>query len=74
MAISSGVCEQAEQAIRNISQALAEADNWLADVVRIRCILPDRAESEPCWPVLRGRFGEARPATTVIVAGLADPR
>lgn len=74
MTISSDVCEQAEQAIRNISRALAEAGTSLADVVRIRYILPDRAEFEPCWPVLRGHFAEVRPAATMIVAGLADSR
>jgi enamine deaminase RidA (YjgF/YER057c/UK114 family) len=35
---------------------------------------PDRADFEPCWPVLRRWFGQARPAAMMIVAGLLDPR
>jgi enamine deaminase RidA (YjgF/YER057c/UK114 family) len=74
MTISPDVREQAEQALRNIAQALAEAGSSFADVVRVRYILPDAADFEPCWPVLRRAFGEARPAATMIAAGLADPR
>ena len=74
MTISPDVREQAEQALRNIAQALVEAGSSFADVVRVRYILPDAADFEPCWPVLRRAFGEARPAATMIAAGLADPR
>ncbi len=74
MTISSDVRAQAEQALTNIAAALAEAGCSFADVVRVRYILPDAADFEPCWPVLRQYFGEARPAATMIAAGLADPR
>ena len=74
MTISPDAREQAEQALRNIAHALAEAGCSLADVVRVRYILPDAADFEPCWPVLRQHFGETRPAATMIAAGLADPR
>jgi enamine deaminase RidA (YjgF/YER057c/UK114 family) len=77
MAISDDVreqAEQAEQALRNIGHALAEAGSSFADVVRVRYILPDAADFEPCWPVLRRCFSEVRPAATMIAAGLADPR
>lgn len=74
MAISDDVREQAEQALRNIGHALAEAGSFFADVVRVRYILPDAADFEPCWPVLRRYFSEVRPAATMIAAGLADPR
>ena len=74
MTISDDVCEQAEQALRNIGAALAEAGSSFADVVRVRYILPDAADFEPCWPVLRRHFGEVRPAATMIAAGLSDPR
>jgi enamine deaminase RidA (YjgF/YER057c/UK114 family) len=36
--------------------------------------MPDRHDFEPCWPVLRRWFGEVRPAATMLVCGLADPR
>ena len=74
MTISPDVREQAEQTMRNIDRALAEAGSSLADVVRVRYILPDAAGFEPCWPVLRQYFGDIRPAATMIVAGLSDPR
>src|SRR5690242_8600894 len=48
MTIADGVIEQAEQALRNIVQALAEAGSSLADVVRVHYILPDAADFEPC--------------------------
>lgn len=74
MTISPDVREQAEQTLRNIGLALAEAGSSFADVVRVRYILPDAADFEPCWPVLRRYFGEVRPAATMIAAGLSDPR
>lgn len=74
MTISPDVREQAEQAMHNIERALAEAGASFADVVRVRYILPDAADFEPCWPVLRRYLGQARPAATMIAAGLSDPR
>jgi enamine deaminase RidA (YjgF/YER057c/UK114 family) len=74
MTISEDVVEQAEQCLRNVEAALTEAGCTFADVVRVRYLLPDRADFEPCWPVLRDRFGEIRPAATMLVCGLADPR
>jgi enamine deaminase RidA (YjgF/YER057c/UK114 family) len=73
MTISDDVVEQAEQCLRNIGAALAEAGCGFGDVVRVRYLLPDRADFEPCWPVLRRYFGQVRPAATMIVCGLADP-
>jgi len=74
MTISPDVCEQAEQTMRNIGQALAEAGSSFTDIVRVRYILPDATDFEPCWPVLRRYFGEVRPAATMIAARLSDPR
>ena len=74
MTISSDVREQAEQTMRNVEGALTEAGSSLADVVRVRYILPDAADFEPCWPILRQYFGEIRPAATMIAAGLSDRR
>ncbi|MEU1690651.1 RidA family protein [Streptomyces hirsutus] len=74
MTISDDVVEQAEQCLRNIEAALDEAGCTLADVVRVRYLLSAREDFEPCWPVLRRCFGEVRPAATMQVCGLADPR
>lgn len=74
MTISDDVVEQAEQCLRNIEAALTEANCTFDDVVRVRYLLPDRADFELCWPVLRRTFGEVRPAATMLMCGLADPR
>lgn len=74
MTISEDVAEQAAQCLKNIEWALNEAGGSLADVVRVRYILPDRNDFEPCWPALKAAFGDIRPAATMIEAGLADPR
>ncbi|GAA1352731.1 RidA family protein [Saccharothrix algeriensis] len=74
MTIADDVVAQAEQCLANIGAALAEAGCGFADVVRVRYFLPDAADFEPCWPALRAAFGEVRPAATMLVCGLADPR
>jgi formimidoylglutamate deiminase len=74
MTISDDVVEQAEQALANVAAALAEAGCTLADVVRVRYLLPRAADFEPCWPVLRRHFGDVRPAATMQECGLSDPR
>ena len=74
MTIADDVVEQAEQCLRNIAAALAEADCTFADVVRVRYLLPDPADFEPCWPALRRMFADVRPAATMMSVGLADPR
>jgi enamine deaminase RidA (YjgF/YER057c/UK114 family) len=74
MTISDDVVAQCEQCMKNIEAALQQAGASLADVVRVHYILPDAADFEPCWPVLRRVFGEIRPAATMYSAALADPR
>jgi enamine deaminase RidA (YjgF/YER057c/UK114 family) len=73
MTISEDVAEQAEQCLKNISAALAQAGATLADVVRVTYMLPRREDFQACWPVLQRYFGEVRPAATMIQAGLLDP-
>ncbi|CAN7286213.1 MULTISPECIES: RidA family protein [unclassified Variovorax] len=74
MTISDSVVEQAEQCLKNIESALQRAAANMKDVVRVTYVLPNGAEFESCWPVLRKYFGEVRPAAMMISAGLADPR
>ncbi|GAA3840159.1 hypothetical protein GCM10022226_73250 [Sphaerisporangium flaviroseum] len=74
MTISEEIVEQVEQCMKNIEAALREAGSCFADVVRVRYMLPDPADFEPCWPVLRRCFGDVRPAATMLVCGLSDPR
>ncbi len=70
MTIEDDVVAQAELAFRNIAAALAEAGCTLDDVVRVLFIVPRREDWEPCWPVVRRFLGNARPASTLIHAGL----
>lgn len=74
MQIAADVAAQAEQTFANIAAALGQAGVSMADVVRVRYILPDAALWPACWPVTRKWLGEVRPAATMIVAGLQDPR
>jgi enamine deaminase RidA (YjgF/YER057c/UK114 family) len=74
MTISDDVAEQTERCLRTIEAALAEAGGSIADVVRVRYLLPDGADFAACAPVLRRWFGEVRPAATMMVVGLLDPR
>jgi enamine deaminase RidA (YjgF/YER057c/UK114 family) len=74
MTISDDVVVQTEQCLKNIASALEQAGSSLKDVVRVTYVLPQTADFEPCWPVLRKYFGEVQPAAMMIAAGLADPR
>ena len=74
MTISDDVAAQAEQTILNIRAAMEGAGFALADIVRTHYILPKGSDFPACWPVLRKYFGETRPASTMFVAELADPR
>jgi len=74
MTISDDILEQTEQCLKNIEAALQQAGSSIKDVVRVTYVLPNRADFETCWPVLRKYFGDVRPAAMMISAGLADPR
>lgn len=74
MEISSDVAKQAEQTFNNIKTAMEKAGFGLRHVVRVHYILPNAEDFPACWPVLKKYFGEIRPAATMFVAGLADPR
>jgi enamine deaminase RidA (YjgF/YER057c/UK114 family) len=60
--------------LKNIASALQQAGASMVDVVRVTYVLPDASQFEPCWPVLRKYFGEARPAAMMVCAGLLDER
>ena len=74
MEILEDIAAQAEQCFKNIEAALNEAGACLRNVVRVRYIVPHRDNFEPCWPVCRKYLGAARPAATMLVAGLLDER
>lgn len=74
MSISEDVAEQAEQCFKNIQAALLAAGSGMSAITRIRYIVPQRQDFEPCWPVIRKYLESVRPAATMIVAGLLDER
>jgi enamine deaminase RidA (YjgF/YER057c/UK114 family) len=74
MSISDDLLEQTDQCLKNIEAALKQAGASLKDVVRVTYVLPNAADFQKCWPVLRRYFGTIRPAAMMISAGLADPR
>lgn len=74
MTIAEDVVTQVRQCFKNIDAALQQAGASLHDVVRVNYVLPNAADFEPCWPVLREYFGEVRPAAMMISAGLLDAR
>ncbi|KAI0539644.1 endoribonuclease L-PSP [Xylaria digitata] len=69
-ALSSDIVEQAEQCLQNVASALSEAGASIEDVVRVTYTVPEREAFPKVWPVLRKWFGNARPAATMISAGL----
>jgi enamine deaminase RidA (YjgF/YER057c/UK114 family) len=74
MTIADDVAAQAEQSLKNIQSALAQAGASFADVVRVVYVLPNAADFPACWPTLRRYFGDVRPAAMMISAGLTDSR
>ena len=67
------VVAQCRNALDRIGAALAEVGARFEDAVRVRYILPNPDDFEPCWPLLRERFGDNPPVATMIVSGLLDP-
>lgn len=68
------VVSQCHSALAIIETALKDAGSDFAHVVRVTYMLPDAAEFEPCWPVLREAFGANPPAATMIECNLIDPK
>lgn len=62
---------QTAQALDTIAAALAQADATLADVVRVRVYVPDRADVAAVSAVLKARMGDNRPANTTVCCPLA---
>jgi enamine deaminase RidA (YjgF/YER057c/UK114 family) len=74
MTIQDDAVAQCEQALKNIDAALKRANSGFADVVRVHYLLTSAADFERCWPAMGKAFGDVRPAATMLVVGLADPR
>lgn len=74
MTISDDVVAQCEQALKNIEAALKQAKSGFGDVMRVRYLMTNGPDFERCWATVGRVFGDVRPACTVEVVGLTDPR
>ncbi|HEY6888483.1 MAG TPA: RidA family protein [Solirubrobacter sp.] len=65
---------QTREVLRKIAAALDGAGASLADVVRTRIYLTDAADWEAVGRVHGEAFATVRPAASMVVVGLLDPR
>ncbi len=64
--------DQCRNALQTIRNALEKAGTSLDHVVRVTYIVPDPAEWPLCWPITSEAFATARPAATMLSAGLQN--
>ena len=74
MEISDSAAAQARQCFINLDKVLREAGSRLDNIVRVRYILPNRNDAFACFPVFKEYLKNARPAATLIIAGLLDDK
>jgi enamine deaminase RidA (YjgF/YER057c/UK114 family) len=74
MTIVDDIAGQCRQTLTNIDHALQQAGGTFADIVRVHYLVANAADWPACWPLLRERFGNVRPAATMWVCGFHDPR
>lgn len=64
---------QTRNCMATIAAALREGGFTLADVVRARYYVTDRAFVQKVFPILGEHFGDIRPAATMVVCELNEP-
>ncbi|GAB4395560.1 MAG: hypothetical protein OHK0053_04500 [Microscillaceae bacterium] len=74
MSIAEDLPTQLAQCFENIRLALQKAGAELADVVQVRYYLTRAEDVAACGPIMQQCFGEIRPAATMLIAGLIDPK
>lgn len=72
--ISKDVVAQTKQMLANMEWGLKQAGASFEDVVRLRLYMVDYRDFERVAKVVGARFGDIRPANTMITASFADPR
>ena len=73
MTMPDSIQDQCRNAMQTIESALEKAGSGLDHVVRVTYIVPDPAEWPLCWPITSQAFATARPAATMLSAGLQNP-
>jgi len=72
MTMPESVQDQCKNALQTIENALEKAGSGLDHVVRVTYIVPEPAEWPLCWPITSQAFAAARPAATMLSAGLQN--
>ena len=72
--IPDGVVQQAHNAFSNIIAAMKAGGFELGHTVRVQYTITDRKYIPDVQPVLKQYFGEIRPAATMVVTDLVDPK
>ncbi len=73
MTMPESVEAQTRNCMATITAALQEGGFTLADVVRARYYVTDRAFVQKVFPILGEHFGDIRPAATMVVCELNEP-
>ncbi|PJI92395.1 enamine deaminase RidA (YjgF/YER057c/UK114 family) [Yoonia maricola] len=73
MVMPDSIEEQCRNALTTIGKALEEAGSGLDHVVRVTYIVPNKDEWAACWPITSTIFATAKPAATMLSAGLQTP-
>ena len=73
MTMPESIADQCNNALQTIEKALQEAGGGLDHVVRVNYIVPNKDDWPDCWPVTSRAFAKAKPAATMISAGLQEP-
>jgi enamine deaminase RidA (YjgF/YER057c/UK114 family) len=74
MTISDDPLAQADQAFRNIEEALGRARCRMADIVRVVYYVPNRDDVMAMGDACKRWLGPNPPAATMLVCGLLDDR
>jgi 2-iminobutanoate/2-iminopropanoate deaminase len=72
-AVAAGMAEQARVAWRNLEAQLNAAGMGFDNLVKVTMIIPNAADIPASRAARVEALGNRRPASTLIVAGLADP-
>ena len=72
--IPDSVVQQAHNAFANIMAAMKAGGFELGHTVRVQYTITDRKYIPEVQPVLKQYFGEIRPAATMVVTDLVDPK
>lgn len=72
--IPENVTDQASNCFKTILSALNEAGFSDEHIVRVQYTITERAVADQIAPVLERFLGHIRPAATMVIAGLIDPK